>query len=71
MVRVSSNQDPSRYHLTLTSEGQPAMQGWWGSEAVARQKFTEWVGGWKLPGAAVTLVDEETGETLTTWPDEA
>ena len=60
-----------RYHLTLTTEGRPAMQGWWGSEAVARRKFTEWVGGRKLPDVTVTLVDEETGAVLTTWPDEA
>ncbi|WP_437022727.1 hypothetical protein [Streptomyces sp. enrichment culture] len=66
---MTSNHAPARYHLTLTSEGRTAMQGWWGSETVARQKFTEWVGGWKLPDTTVTLVDEETGETLTTWPD--
>ena len=59
-----------RYHLTLTTEGRPAMQGWWGSEAVARRKFTEWVGGRKRPDVTVTLVDEETGAVLTTWPDE-
>jgi hypothetical protein len=70
MVGVTSNHDPSRYHLTLTSEGRPAMQGWWGSEAVAREKFTEWVGGWRLPNATVTLVDEDTGTVLTTWTDE-
>jgi hypothetical protein len=71
VVDVSSNQDPDRYHLILTSEGRQAMQGWWGSEAVAREKFTKWVGGCRLPDATVTLVDEDTGETLTTWPDEA
>lgn len=57
-----------RYHLTIT--GRVSAQGWWGSEKVARAKFTEWVGDWGRPGARVTLVDEETGETLTTWPDE-
>jgi hypothetical protein len=62
---------PGRFHLTLARDGRPAMHGWWGSEAVARAKFTEWVGDWGRPGATVTLVDEETGETLTTWPDEA
>ena len=57
-----------RYHLTLT--GRVAAQGWWGSEAIARGKFTEWVGDWGRPGARVTLVDEETGTVLTTWPEE-
>jgi hypothetical protein len=61
---------PERYHLTLTRDGRPAMHGWWGNEAVARGKFTEWVGEWGRPGAHITLVDEEAGETLTTWPEE-
>ncbi|WP_369167749.1 hypothetical protein AB5J49_07775 [Streptomyces sp. R28] len=66
---MNSNQ-PGRYHLTLTAAGRPAVQGWWGSEAVARRKFTSWIGEYgAMPGARVTLVDEETGETLTTWPE--
>lgn len=60
--------NPERYHLTLTSAGRPVAQGWWGSEAVARAKHREWVGDWGRPGVTVTLVDEETGETLTVWP---
>ena len=68
MVGVTSN--PERYHLTLTAAGRPTMQGWWGSEVVARRKFTGWVGDWGVPGARVTLVNEQTGETLTTWPEE-
>jgi hypothetical protein len=71
VVGVSSNNSPGRYHLTLTRDGRPAMHGWWDREAVARAKFTEWVGDWGRPGASVTLVDEDTGVTLTTWPDEA
>lgn len=71
MAGVSSNQSPGRYHLTLTRDGRPAMHGWWGSEAVAQAKFTEWVGDWGRQGATVTLVDEDTGTVLTTWPDEA
>jgi hypothetical protein len=48
------------------------MHGWWGIEKTARQQLPVWVGNWgELPTAQVTLVDEETGETLTTWPDEA
>jgi hypothetical protein len=46
------------------------MHGWWWSEATARRKFPSWVGGYgTLPDARVTLVDEETGETLASWPD--
>ncbi|WP_409469043.1 hypothetical protein [Streptomyces sp. HC307] len=62
---------PGRFHLTLTTAGRPAAHGWWGSEETARRKFASWVGDWGRPGARVTLVDEETGETLTTWPGEA
>ena len=62
--------NPGRYHLTLASAGRTVQQGWWGSEATARGKFTEWVGS-GVADARVTLVDDETGETLTTWPDEA
>lgn len=61
---------PGRFHLTLTRDGSPAMHGWWGSEAVARAKVVEWVGDWGVPGVRITLVDEDTGETLTEWPEE-
>lgn len=61
-----------RYHLTLSSGGRPVAHGWWASEAVARAQFATWIGSWgELPEARVTLVDEEAGETLTTWPAEA
>jgi hypothetical protein len=71
MGRVTSNSTPARYHLTLTSDGRPAMHGWWGSETVAQDKATAWIGAWGRPGATVTLVDEQAGTVLTTWPDEA
>ncbi|MFJ2697400.1 hypothetical protein ACIO5Z_14400 [Streptomyces rochei] len=59
-----------RYRVTVTVEGRPLMHGWWGSEATARRKFAAWVGEHgSRPGARVTLTDEETGETLTEWPD--
>lgn len=62
--------NPNRYHVTLAVDGRPMMQGWWGSEAVARSKFREWVGGRGGVGATVTLVDEETGAVLTAWPED-
>lgn len=63
---------PGRYHLLLTAAGRPVQHGWWGSGETSRRKFSRWVGEYgSMPGARVTLVDEETGETLTTWPDEA
>ncbi|MFJ3248408.1 hypothetical protein [Streptomyces sp. NPDC086782] len=47
------------------------MHGWWASEATARRKFTRWVGEYgSLPGARITLTDDQTGATLTTWPTE-
>jgi hypothetical protein len=59
-----------RYHLTLSSVGRPVQHGWWGSEATARDKLVRWVGEYgTLPGARITLVDEETGTVLTTWPE--
>lgn len=61
-----------RYRLTATSAGRPAITGWWDREDVARGKFRDWVGQYGgLPGARVTLVDEEQGVTLTEWPEEA
>ncbi|WP_406418479.1 hypothetical protein [Streptomyces sp. NBC_01614] len=61
--------EPERYHLTLTAAGRPAMHGWWGSEGVARAKFTRWIGSrGSVPSARVTLVDEQTGEELDSWP---
>lgn len=71
MVGVNSN-IPGRYHLLLTAAGRPVAHGWWGSEAVARGKFRDWIGEHGgMPGARVTLVDEGTGEKLASWPDEA
>jgi hypothetical protein len=62
---------PARFHLALSVDGRSVAQGWWASEATARRKFAGWVGEWGKPGAQVTLVDEETGETLTEWPEPA
>ncbi|MGY1579124.1 hypothetical protein [Streptomyces sp. MN13] len=64
--------NPERYHLTLTSVGRLVQHGWWASEETARRKFSGWVGEYgTLPDARITLTDEETGETLTMWPDQA
>ena len=60
-----------RYHLTLTSAGRPVMHGYWGVRATADDKFRRWIGEHgSVDGARVTLVDEETGVVLTTWPEE-
>ncbi|KOV58092.1 hypothetical protein [Streptomyces sp. MMG1121] len=62
---------PSRYHLLLTTGGRPVQHGWWGREVVARDKFRNWVGlyGGAMPGARVTLSDEDSGDVLDAWPD--
>ncbi len=62
--------NPDRFHLTLSSAGRVHMQGWWPLEATALDQLPVWVGSWGgLPDARITLVDEETGETLTEWPE--
>lgn len=62
----------SRYHLTVTTDDQTLLHGWWGSEATARRKYTSWIGEHgSRPGARITLTDEETGTLLTEWPDRA
>jgi len=60
-----------RYHLLLTLEGRPAMHGWWREESTARGQYPGWIGTWGVPGARITLTDEETGETLAEWAEEA
>jgi hypothetical protein len=58
-----------RYHLLLTLDGRPAMQGWWSRETTARGRHEAWKRErGKMPGVRITLVDEETGRTLTEWP---
>jgi hypothetical protein len=60
-----------RYHLTLTLDGEPAMQGWWSRESTARRQFSSWVGErGSMRGVRITLVDEETGTVIHKWPDE-
>lgn len=62
--------NPDRYHLILTAGGRPVQHGWWGSETVARRKFTTWIGEHGgIEGARVTLVDEQDGTVLTEWPE--
>ena len=64
--------DDQRFHLTLFSGQRPVMHGRWASRATAEAKFTRWIGEHGgVDGARLTLVDEETGTVLTTWPDEA
>jgi hypothetical protein len=61
--------EPQRYYLALTAGGRIVLQDWWASEAKARRKFSGWVGEYgHLHGAKITLVDEETGQTLASWP---
>lgn len=61
-----------RYHLTLTIDAQPVMNGWWSELKTAEKKFTSWVGergGRK--GTRITLTDEADGRrVLKAWPDE-
>ena len=65
---MTSDIDPDRYHTTLHLDGRPALHGWWGSEAIARDQVRDLVGRHGQPGARITLVDEETGAVLTEWP---
>ncbi|MFF9496497.1 hypothetical protein [Streptomyces flaveolus] len=59
-----------RYRVTVTIDGRQMLRGWWRDESVARRKFTKWVGEHgDRPHARITLTDEETGATLTQWPD--
>ena len=63
--------NPERYHLVLASAGRPVKHGWWGRKETARRKFASWIGEYgNMPSARITFVDDTTGETLTSWPDE-
>jgi hypothetical protein len=59
-----------RYHLVLHTAGRTVQHAGWQSETVARQKLSIWAGDWGREGVRITLLDEATGETLTTWPTE-
>ncbi|MGW2445765.1 hypothetical protein [Streptomyces sp. NPDC001675] len=56
-------------NLLLACDDRLVLRGWWGTEAVARRKFRVWVGEYgSLPGARITLTDEETAAVLASWP---
>ncbi|MFJ3214224.1 hypothetical protein [Streptomyces flaveolus] len=60
----------NRYRVTVAIDGQQMLRGWWQDESVARRKFTKWADEHGArPHARITLTDEETGATLTQWPD--
>ena len=58
-----------RYRVTVEVDGQPVIRGWWDEGTVADGKVIRWIGrhGGRA-GARITLVDEGTGETVTSWP---
>ena len=61
----------SRFHVALSSGGQPVQHGWWESEATARGKFRDWIGSCtKMPDPRVTLAEEVDGveQLLDSWP---
>jgi hypothetical protein len=68
---MSDVPDPGRYHLLHTINDRPVQHGWWNQEETAREKFRDCVGLYGAPGARITLTDEDTGEQLAIWPDEA
>ncbi|MFF4442425.1 hypothetical protein [Streptomyces sp. NPDC001621] len=62
---------PGRFHLLLSSHGQPVQHGWWNSESVARGKLVRGVGEYgTMPGGRITLTDEETDTLMQVWPQE-
>lgn len=72
MAGVDDNRSSGRYHLLLTSSGQPVQHGWWQVEETARRKFISWGGAvGSMPEPRVTLTNEDTGEQLAVWPGEA
>jgi hypothetical protein len=62
--------DPAgRYRLTFAIDGSTVMAGWWEKVGNAEGKFAAWKRDHDgIAGARITLVDTETGETLTSWP---
>ncbi|MEU5599236.1 hypothetical protein [Streptomyces sp. NPDC020298] len=62
---------PGRYHLLLASGGRPVQHGWWNRSEVVWDKFRRWVGEYgSMPGARISLTDQDTGEMLASWPDQ-
>ncbi|WP_143611462.1 hypothetical protein [Streptomyces sp. CB01883] len=67
----SNSDQAGRFHLLLSSHGEPVQHGWWGSESVARGKLARWVGEYgSMPGGRITLTDEMTGTVVQVWPQE-
>ena len=66
---VTSEQE--RFRITVSSAGRTVMCGWWAGEAVARDKFRDWIGSHRdLAEPHFTLTDETDGTLLTSWPEE-
>nr|WSZ15611.1 hypothetical protein OH837_20930 [Streptomyces canus] len=63
--------EQERFRITVSSAGRTVMRGWWADEAVARDKFRDWIGSHRnLAEPHFTLTDETDGIPLTSWPEE-
>ncbi|MEU1599396.1 hypothetical protein ABZ468_42985 [Streptomyces sp. NPDC005708] len=60
--------DAGRYRVTVSTDDEPVMHGWWNNEATARRKFSAAIGNYGRDGMSVVLVDTEMTEQLATWP---
>ncbi|UUA11584.1 MULTISPECIES: hypothetical protein [Streptomyces] len=65
--------DDERFHLTLSSGGQPVMHGWWCKQSTAEHQYLSWIGSWgSIDRAEIVLTERaEDGEhVIASWsPD--
>jgi hypothetical protein len=66
--------DNEQFHLILSADSQPVMNGWWSKQPTAEHQYLSWIGSWgSIDGARITLAERtDDGErVIASWPEDS